>query len=156
MDLSLLVIFAIPLEDFLLVRVVRGLILSRGRRNAAAEALIIRAFLLANEKSLRNKMWASSSTGNSRRPWKSRWVSVLCMIDWEGSDWVFRRTHRAILSKTNVTKRYFRSASCNCYWTKHQSLTVEWISEFLDNNCNPHYNFPKTDAIIHFHLTPSI
>ena len=56
MDLSLLVIFAIPLEDFLLVRVVRGLILSRGRRNAVAEALIIRAFLLANEKSLRNKM----------------------------------------------------------------------------------------------------
>ena len=127
MGLALLVIFARPLEDFLLVRVVRGLILSRGRRNAAAEALIMRAFLLANEKSLRNKMWATSSAGNSWRRWKSRWVSVLCMIDWEGSDWVFRRTHRAIWSKTNVTKRYIRSASRDCYWTKQAKFKSFWI-----------------------------
>ena len=52
MDPALLVIFAIPLEDYLLVRVVQGLKLSRGRRNAAAEAPIMRAFLLADEKSL--------------------------------------------------------------------------------------------------------
>ena len=55
MDVTLLVIFARPLEDFLLVRVVQGHKLSRGPRNAAAEALITRACLLTNEKSLKRK-----------------------------------------------------------------------------------------------------
>ena len=55
MDPALLVIFAIPLEDYLLVRVVQSLKLSQGRRNAAAEAPIMRAFLLADEKSLEIK-----------------------------------------------------------------------------------------------------
>ena len=55
MDVTLLVIFARPLEDFLLVRVVQGHKLSLGPRNAAAEALITRACLLTNEKSLKRK-----------------------------------------------------------------------------------------------------
>ena len=46
MDVTLLDIFARPLEDFLLVRVVQGHKLSRGPRSA---------FLLANEKSLKRK-----------------------------------------------------------------------------------------------------
>ena len=71
MDPALLVIFAIPLEDYLLVRVVQGLKLSRGRRNAAAEAPIMRAFLLADEKSLEIKcelpqVQESRSDGESR------------------------------------------------------------------------------------------
>lgn len=75
-DLALIVIFALPLVDLLLVRVSQGLQITRGR-NAPAEALVMEACLLDNEKSMRIKCELPYVQEN-RSYWESREGSEKC------------------------------------------------------------------------------